>query len=64
MQLNIYTLAKIAIMTDSLHASCEWSKGGGGEALRRNVDVQRVNVRGWMSVCMKCADGADRDYPD
>jgi hypothetical protein len=54
MQLNIYALAKIAIMTDSLHASCEWSrrKGGGGEALRRNVDVRRVNMRGWMDECM------------
>jgi hypothetical protein len=43
MQLNIYALAKIAIMTDSLHAGCEWSEG---EALRRNVDVRRVNARG------------------
>ena len=30
-------------MTDSLHAGCEWSEG---EALRRNVDVRRVNARG------------------
>jgi hypothetical protein len=30
MQLNIYALAKIVIMTDSLHAGCEWSEGGGG----------------------------------
>jgi len=43
MWLNIYALAKIAIMTDSLHAGCEWSEG---EALRRNVDVRRVNARG------------------
>ena len=43
MELNIYALAKIAIMTDSLHAGCEWSEG---EALRRNVDVRRVNARG------------------
>jgi len=50
MKLNIYALAKIAIMTDSLHASCEWSrrKGGVREVLRRNVDVRRVNMRGWM----------------
>ena len=43
MWLNIFDLAKIAIMTDSLHAGCEWSEG---EALRRNVDVRRVNARG------------------
>jgi hypothetical protein len=43
MRLNIYALAKIAIMTDGLHAGCEWSEG---EALRRNVDVRRVNARG------------------
>jgi hypothetical protein len=29
MQLNIYALAKIAIMTDSLHAGREWSEGRG-----------------------------------
>jgi len=49
MRLKIYALAKIAIMTDSLHAGCEWSEG---EALRRNVDVRRVNARRVYDKCV------------